>query len=92
MTRKLSISLPDDVAEQLDHVENVSAYIADAIRMKNRREATLRMLQEHGHNITEEDLPRIRAKWGERLSRPRSPESIARSKAKWDALLAGEQA
>jgi hypothetical protein len=56
MTRKLSISLPDDVAEHLDHIENASAYIADAIRQRRRSERTRAMLARHGINITDEGV------------------------------------
>jgi hypothetical protein len=85
MTRKLSISLPDDVAERLDKVDNVSAYIADAIRMKSRREAILQMLHDHGYEFTEEQIAIARTKWADVLKRGRSPESLARSRAKWEA-------
>jgi hypothetical protein len=34
MTRKLNISVPDDVAGHLDTVDNASAYITDAIRLR----------------------------------------------------------
>ena len=33
VTRKISITLPDDVAQLLDREENASAYIAEAIRL-----------------------------------------------------------
>jgi hypothetical protein len=63
MTRKLSISLPDDVAEHLDQVDNASAYIADAIRMRRKREHTREMLARHGISVTDEGV----AAAGERL-------------------------
>ncbi|HEX6683177.1 MAG TPA: hypothetical protein VF062_10295 [Candidatus Limnocylindrales bacterium] len=53
MTRKLSISLPDDVAEHLDHVENASAYIAEAIRLRRKRERTRERLARHGIHVTD---------------------------------------
>jgi hypothetical protein len=53
MTRKLSISLPDDVAEHLDHVDNASAYIADAIRARRNSERTRAMLARHGIRVTD---------------------------------------
>ena len=53
MTRKLSISLPDDVAEHLDTVDNASAYIADSIRLRRKGEHTREMLARHGIQITE---------------------------------------
>ena len=53
MTRKLSISLPDDVAEHLDTVDNASAYIADAIRLRRKGERTREMMARHGLPITD---------------------------------------
>ena len=63
MTRKLSISLPDDLAEHLDQVENASAYIADAIRLRRRVERTRAMMFRHGVELTDEGV----AAAGERL-------------------------
>jgi Arc/MetJ-type ribon-helix-helix transcriptional regulator len=63
MTRKLSISLPDDIAEQLDHVENASAYIAEAIRLCRSRERTREMLERHGVHVTDDGV----AAMGDRL-------------------------
>jgi hypothetical protein len=60
MTRRLSISLPDDVAEELDKVDNASAYIADAIRLRRRNENTRRVLANAGYNVTEEGVQRMR--------------------------------
>lgn len=62
MTRKLSISLPDDVAEHLDHVDNASAYIADAIRMRRKSERTRAMLARHGIQVTDEGIAAAGAK------------------------------
>lgn len=56
MTRKLSISLPDDVAAHLDRVENASGYIADAIRLKRRSERTRALFASHGIKITDEGV------------------------------------
>ncbi len=63
MTRKLSISLPDDLAEHLDTVDNASAYIADAIRLRRKGERTREMFARHGIQITEEGVQAA----GERL-------------------------
>jgi hypothetical protein len=62
MTRRFSISLPDDVAAQLDEVENASAYIAEALRQYRRREATRKMLAEAGYVITDEGVAAMREK------------------------------
>ena len=56
MTRKLSITLPDDVAEHLDNVPNASAYIAEAIRRRRRSERTRAMLASHGVEVTDEGI------------------------------------
>jgi predicted transcriptional regulator len=60
MTRRLSISLPDDVAAALDQVDNASAYIAEAIRMRRRREATRDVLADAGYRITDEGVHAMR--------------------------------
>jgi hypothetical protein len=56
MTRKLSISVPDDVAEHLDTVDNASAYITDAIRLRRRSERTREMMARHGVPVTDEGV------------------------------------
>jgi metal-responsive CopG/Arc/MetJ family transcriptional regulator len=60
MTRRFSISLPDDVAAELDHVDNASAYIADAIRMRRRRERTREVLTNAGYRVTDDGVRRMR--------------------------------
>ena len=60
MTRRISISLPDDVAAELDHVDNASAYIAEAIRQRRRRESLRRVVAEAGYEITEDGIARMR--------------------------------
>lgn len=60
MTRRFSISLPDEVAAELDHVDNASAYIAEAIRMRRCREAIRGVLAAAGYQVTDEGVRRIR--------------------------------
>lgn len=62
MTRRISISLPDDIAEVLDGEPNASAYIADAIARKRAQDATARMLTDAGYTFTEEGLRKARAR------------------------------
>jgi len=76
MTRKLSISLPDDVAEHLDTVDNVSAYIADAIRLRRKGERTRDMMAGHGVTVTDEG---VRAA-GDRLRAAEERRDRARAK------------
>jgi hypothetical protein len=56
VTRKISISLPDDIAEHLDHIENASAYIAEAIRRQRKSERTRAFFAEQGIHITDEGV------------------------------------
>ncbi|HCT77985.1 MAG TPA: hypothetical protein DGT23_15600 [Micromonosporaceae bacterium] len=64
MTRKISITLPDEVAELLDKEENASAYIAEAIRLRQKRESVREFLARHGYTVTGEGMDRI----GKRLA------------------------
>jgi hypothetical protein len=64
MTRKISITLPDDVAELLDREENASAFIAEAIRLRHQREHVRQFLARHGYQVTDDGIGRI----GERLA------------------------
>jgi hypothetical protein len=60
MTRRFSISLPDDVAAELDHVDNASAYIAEALRLRRRRERTREVLTNAGYRVTDDGVRRMR--------------------------------
>lgn len=68
MTRKLSISLPDDVAAILDEQENASAYIAEAIRRRRNEESVDSMLKRHGIHVTQEGVARMRARLATRAA------------------------
>lgn len=56
MTRRFSISLPDDVAVLLDTVDNASAFIAEAIRRDSSRRARRAMFARHGHHVTDDGV------------------------------------
>jgi hypothetical protein len=60
MTRRFSISLPDDLAADLDQVENASAYVAEAMRLRRRRDATHQVLTDAGYRITDEGVANMR--------------------------------
>ena len=68
MTRKLSISLPDDVAKVLDDVDNASAYIAEAIVMRRSRDALLSIFAEEGIKVTPEGVAKARERFAEHLA------------------------
>jgi hypothetical protein len=61
MTQRITVSLPDDLAERLGRETNVSAYVAGALRERMEREQTRRLLAEHGFPpITQEGIARAR--------------------------------
>jgi metal-responsive CopG/Arc/MetJ family transcriptional regulator len=83
MTRRFSISLPDDLAAQLDRVENASAYIAECMRLRRRRDTVRKVLADAGYEITEEGIERMRQRVHEleRRRRARRLEEIRRGRA-----------
>jgi hypothetical protein len=56
MTTKISISLPDDIAERLSHQPNVSAYVAEALRHRMRMDRTRELLASSGYQLTDVDV------------------------------------
>jgi hypothetical protein len=85
MTRRITVSLPDDVAEYLDKHPNSSAIVADAVRAQMQRVATTRaMLAAAGFTITDEGV----AKWRGKL-RPPTEEQRAESRRRLEAIQAG---
>jgi hypothetical protein len=56
MTKKIAISVPDDVAERLAREPNVSAYISDAVRRRMSAERTREALVALGFDITDEGI------------------------------------
>ncbi|GAA1763723.1 hypothetical protein [Luedemannella helvata] len=68
MSKRITVSVPDDVAERLSAEENVSAYVADAVRRRMRHETTRSMLVAAGFALTDEGMARAR----ERLSNGRA--------------------
>ncbi|MBG6100148.1 MULTISPECIES: hypothetical protein [Micromonospora] len=56
MTKKIAISVPDDVAERLAEESNVSAFITDSVRQRMAGERTRRTLRQVGFQLTDEGL------------------------------------
>jgi predicted transcriptional regulator len=54
MSKRVTVNLPDDVAERLSHESNASAYVTEALRDRMEREQTRNLLAEHGFAITDE--------------------------------------
>jgi len=74
-TRRFSISLPDDVAAELDRTDNASAYIAEAIRLRRRREAAMDLLARAGYQVTVEGVAHMRERVRALEARRTRPES-----------------
>jgi len=61
MTKRVTVSLPDDVAAYLEAANNVSAVVADALRAQmDRAAATENMLRAAGYAVTETGRARAR--------------------------------
>ncbi|MBM0205842.1 hypothetical protein ACIA47_32150 [Micromonospora sp. NPDC051227] len=61
MTKKITISLPDDLAERLALEPNVSAFVADSLRSRVAGEKTREILRSVGFKLTDEGLARAHA-------------------------------
>lgn len=62
VTKKITISVPDDIAERLQEERNVSAFIADAVRVRMEAEHTRRVLTQLGFDLSDEGMAEARAK------------------------------
>lgn len=60
MTKKLSITVPDDVAAYLDEQGNVSAAVAEAVQMRIRSRRAAQAIAAAGYVVTEEGMARMR--------------------------------
>jgi hypothetical protein len=60
--RKLSISVPPDVAERLEQEPNASAYITQAVRDRMRLDALDAELAHQGIQVTEQGVAEARAR------------------------------
>jgi hypothetical protein len=69
MTKKITVSLPDDVAERLAEEPNASAFVADAVRRRMGAEQMRRALQNLGFNITDEGLAEARREYDELMAK-----------------------
>lgn len=56
MTKKIAISVPDDVAERLAEEPNVSAFITHAVRREMAGEQVRRVLRQVGFTLTDSGL------------------------------------
>jgi hypothetical protein len=69
MTQRVTVSLPDDVAERLGSEQNASAFVAEAVRDRMVREKTAALLAAHGFEVTPEGRTRARRRLDEARDR-----------------------
>jgi hypothetical protein len=86
MTKKITVSLPDDIAERLSREPNVSAFVADAIRQRMVGEQVREELRAAGFNITDEDMAEAHAEM-ERLRKSITPKLRAEAAALYAEVM-----
>jgi post-segregation antitoxin (ccd killing protein) len=85
MTRRVTVSLPDDVAEYLDRHPNTSALVTEAIRARmQRQETTRRMLEAAGFRLTEEGRA-----WARSVLKPLTDEQKAEVRRRHELITSG---
>ncbi|WP_434741144.1 hypothetical protein [Micromonospora sp. SH-82] len=60
--RKLSISVPEDVAERLEREENTSAFLVETVRARIRLDELAALHREFGIEVTPEGVANARAR------------------------------
>lgn len=73
MTKKLAISVPDDVAARLDRESNVSAFITEAVRVRIAAEDVRTALKAAGFELSDQAVARVGAEL-DQLRRSVTPE------------------
>jgi hypothetical protein len=86
MTKKIAISVPDDVAERLASEPNVSAYVTVAVRQRMVSEQVRAMQVAAGLELTEEDQRKAREVWAV-TEAAITPELVAEAWDKFGPLI-----
>jgi post-segregation antitoxin (ccd killing protein) len=92
MTKKIAISIPDDVAERLaaGDIDNVSAYVTQALRRQMIVEQTRKMLEDSGIRVTREGVDRWRRILDEKRANT-TPEMWQELRDRLDRITSGEE-
>jgi len=56
MSKRVTVNVPDDVAERLELEPNASAFVTAAVRERMEREQTRRLLAEHGFPVITDEV------------------------------------
>jgi post-segregation antitoxin (ccd killing protein) len=92
MTKKIAISIPDDVAERLaaGDIDNVSAYVTQALRRQMIVEQTRKMLEDSGISVTRDGIDRWRRILDEKRANT-TPEMWQELRDRLDRITSGEE-
>lgn len=60
--KRVTITVPDDVAERIENVENVSAFFTDAVRAQDKKLRTEAILRAAEGEVSEEHRQEVRAR------------------------------
>jgi Arc/MetJ-type ribon-helix-helix transcriptional regulator len=68
-SRKISISIPEELADQLEGLPNKSEYVTEALRRRQRADRLEAVFAAHGVTVTDEGKARMRARLAEKNRR-----------------------
>jgi hypothetical protein len=69
MSKRVTVNVPDDVAERLAQEGNVSAFVTEAVRARMRYETSRAMMAAAGFQFTDEGLAAARRRLRDGRSR-----------------------
>lgn len=92
--KRLTISVPDDVAERVGAESNASRFFTELARREMDREGDRLWMAEHGISVTEEGVRRVGVVMSEARARmaPEAWAALRRGPAAYAAYLAGDGA
>lgn len=88
MTKRVTVDLPDDVAERLGKEGNASAFVAEAVRARMRAEDSRTVMESAGFRFTDEGLAAARQRLAEGRQRM-TPEVRAEGRRLLDEIQRG---
>jgi len=88
MSKRVTVNLPDDVAERLSQEGNVSAFVTEAVRARMRHETTKAMMEAAGFRFTDERLAAARQRLQEGRRRM-TPDVLTEGRRMLDEMRGG---
>jgi Arc/MetJ-type ribon-helix-helix transcriptional regulator len=59
-SRKISVSIPEELADKLDGLPNKSEYVTEALRRRQRADGLAEVFAAHGVTVTTEGVAKMR--------------------------------